>query len=386
MKIKKIILIFFIFILTGCYDNKELNNIAILTATEINKIDNNFIINAQVVNPQAPDKSSNIEAPFIIYTGTGKTIQEAYRQIKLSSSRYLYPEHLQIVIINENIAKEDITQILDFYLRDPSIRTEFNVLIGKDENILSTTTPIDQISSSSILKTLETNNRFLGVSNLTTLNELTIMSLNPNTEIILPSIKIDNVEEESDTTENTNSTKVNSMYKLSGLAIFKDNKLLDYLTNNESLSYNIIKNHISSSIITYECEKDKYLSAEIISSKSKITTKNKKINLDINIKATINESACNLKLNNNKNIKLLESNLETYLENNISKDINNIRNKYNSDVFGFLDEIYKHDYKTYLKVKDNWYNDTYKTIPININTKINIISKGNIMEGNNEKN
>lgn len=386
MKIKKIILVFSIFILTGCYDNKELNDIAILTATEINKIDNNFIINAQVVNPQAPDKSSNIEAPFIIYTGTGKTIQEAYRQIKLSSSRYLYPEHLQIVIINENIAKEDITQILDFYLRDPSIRTEFNVLIGKDENILSTTTPIDQISSSSILKTLETNNRFLGVSNLTTLNELTIMSLNPNTEIILPSIKIDNVEEESDTTENTNSTKVKSMYKLSGLAIFKDNKLLDYLTDKESLSYNIIKNHISSSIITYECEKDKYLSTEIISSKSKITTKNKKINIDINIKATINESACNLNLNNNNNLKLLESNLSTYLKNNISKDINTIRSKYNSDVFGFLDEIYKHDYKTYLKVKDNWYNDTYKTIPINVNTNINIISKGNIMEGNNEKN
>ena len=386
MKIKKIILLFTIFILTGCYDNKELNDIAILTATEINKINNNFIINAQVVNPQAPDKSSNIEAPFIIYTGTGKTIQEAYRQIKLSSSRYLYPEHLQIVIINENIAKEDITQILDFYLRDPSIRTEFNVLIGKDENIISTTTPIDQISSSSILKTLETNNRFQGVTNLTTLNELTIMSLNPNTEIILPSIKIDNINDESDTTQNTDSTKVNSMYKLSGLAIFKNNKLLDYLTDNESISYNIIKNHISSSIITYECEKDKYLSAEIISSKSKITTKNQKINIDINIKATINESACNLNLNHNNNLKLLENNLSTYLENNISNDINTIRNKYNSDVFGFLDEIYKHDYKTYLKVKDNWYNETYKTIPININTKINIISKGNIMEGNNEKN
>lgn len=386
MKIKKIILLFTIFILTGCYDNKELNDIAILTATEINKINNNFIINAQVVNPQAPDKSSNIEAPFIIYTGTGKTIQEAYRQIKLSSSRYLYPEHLQIVIINENIAKEDITQILDFYLRDPSIRTEFNVLIGKDENIISTTTPIDQISSSSILKTLETNNRFQGVTNLTTLNELTIMSLNPNTEIILPSIKIDNINDESDTTQNTDSTKVNSMYKLSGLAIFKNNKLLDYLTDNESFSYNIIKNHINSSIITYECEKDKYLSAEIISSKSKITTKNQKINIDINIKATINESACNLNLNHNNNLKLLENNLSTYLENNISNDINTIRNKYNSDVFGFLDEIYKHDYKTYLKVKDNWYNETYKTIPININTKINIISKGNIMEGNNEKN
>ena len=386
MKIKKVLLIFTFLLLTGCYDNKELNDIAILTATEINKIDDNYIINAQVVNPQAPDKSTNIQAPFVIYTGTGKTIQEAYRNIKLSSSRYLYPEHLQVLIINEKVAKEGITQILDFYLRNPAIRTEFNVLIGKNENILETTTPIDQISSSSILKTLETNNRFLGVSNLTTLNELTIMSLNPNTEIILPSIEINNQIAESDNTENTNNTKPSSMYKLSGLAIFKDNKLLDYLSDSSSISYNIIKNKIDSSIITYPCAKDKYLSAEIIKSNSKITTKNQKIKIDIKIDTTINESSCNLKLNNNKNIKKLENDLTRYLNNKILNDLNDIRMKYNSDVFGFLDEIYKHDYKTYLKVKDNWYDNIYQNMHININTKVNIISKGNIMEGINEKN
>ena len=62
MKIKKILVIITILLLTGCYDNKELNNIAILSAVEINKIDNNFIINAQIVNPQSPDKTINIQA------------------------------------------------------------------------------------------------------------------------------------------------------------------------------------------------------------------------------------------------------------------------------------------------------------------------------------
>ena len=56
---KKIFLLFLIFLLTGCYDQKELNTIAIMTATEINKIDDEFIINAQVVNPQSSDKTVN---------------------------------------------------------------------------------------------------------------------------------------------------------------------------------------------------------------------------------------------------------------------------------------------------------------------------------------
>ena len=386
MKIKRIILLLIIISLTGCYDSKELNNIAILTATEINKVDDNYIINAEVVNPQAPDKQATKASPFIIYTGTGKTIQEAYRQIKLSSSRYLYPEHLQVLIINENLAKQDISEVLDFYLRDPSIRTEFYILIGRDKDILSITTPIEEISSSSINETIKTNNRFQGVTNLTTLNELTIMFLNPNNEIILPSIKLKNKKKESDTEENINNTKTDTMYELSGLAIFKDNKLLGYLDNNQSISYNILKNQVKSSILTYQCEKDNYLSAEIIDSKSKITIKNNQININVEANTTINESNCNLKLNENKNISSLEKDLAIYLKNNLENDINYIRDNYNSDVFGFLDEIYKHNYKEYLKIKDNWYKDTYKNYPINITTKINIVSKGNIMEGYNEKN
>ena len=321
MKIKQIIIIITLFLLSGCYDQKELNKIAILTATEINKIDDEYVINAQVVNPQAPDKTTNIEAPFFIYTGKGKSIQEAYRQIKLSSSRYLYPDHLRIVIINESIAKEDISQILDFYLRDPSIRTEFNVLIEKNNDIISTITPLNQISASSIIDILKINNNYLGVSNNTTLNEMAISYLNPNTEIILPSIKLNNQSKEKDTEENTKSTKINSIYELSGLAIFKDNKLQGYLTNKESITYNMIKNNIENSILTYECEKNKYLTLEIITSKSKITTKNKKINIDLSIQATINESSCSTKLNNKKNIEIIEHNLEKYLNNNIKNDI-----------------------------------------------------------------
>ena len=196
--IKKIFLIIIILLLTGCYDQKELNTIAIMTATEINKIDDQFIINVQVVNPQSSDKTVNIQAPFIIYTGKGKTIHEAYREIKRQSSRFLYPNHMQILIINENLAKENISQIIDFFLRVPDIRTEFNVLIGKNENILNITTPIDDVSGISILETMKTNNKYLGVTNFVTFNDLANMNLNKNLQIVIPSIEAVNYQEKSE--------------------------------------------------------------------------------------------------------------------------------------------------------------------------------------------
>ena len=383
--IKKILLLLIIFLLTGCYDQKELNTIAIMTATEINKVDNEFIVNAQVVNPQSKD-TVNVQAPFIIYEGKGKTIHEAYRQIKLQSSRYLYPNHMQILIINENIAKEDISQIVDLFLRIPDIRSEFNVLIGKNDNILSITTPIDDISSTSILDTMETNNKYLGITNFVTFNEFANMDLNKNLEVILPSIEAIDYTEEATTTTNTEKTKIESLYKLNNLAIFKNNKLLGYLTKDESITYNLIKNKAKSILITNECEENKYMTVEATDIKSDINTKNKEINIKIEMTGNINETMCSIKLNDEKNIKKIEENLNKYIENKINTSINNIRKNYNSDIFGFLDLIYKKDYNNYKKIKDTWYESEFQNIKINIKSSINIIGKGNVLEGNNEKN
>ena len=383
--IKKIFLLLITFLLTGCYDQKELNSIAIMTATEINKVDNEFIVSAQVVNPQSKD-TVNVQAPFIIYEGKGQTIHEAYRNIKLQSSRYLYPNHMQILIVNQNLAKEDISQIVDFFLRIPDIRSEFNVLIGKTNNILSITTPIDDVSATSILDTMETNNKYLGITNFVTFNELANMDLNKKLEIILPSIEAIDYTEESTTTANTEKTKIESLYKLDNLAIFKDNKLLGYLTKDESITYNLIKNKAKSILITNECEKNKYMTVEATDIKSDISTKNKEINIKVEMTGNINETMCNIKLNDEKNIKKIEKDLNKYIEDKITKSINNIRKTYNSDVFGFLDLIYKTDYETYKKIKDTWYEKEFQNIKINIKTSINVIGKGNVLEGNNEKN
>lgn len=383
--IKKIFPILIIFLLTGCYDHKELNTIAIMTATEINKIDDQFIIKAQVVNPQSAD-TVNVQAPFIIYEGKGQTIHEAYRDIKAQSSRYLYPNHMQILIVNEKLAKEDISQIIDLFLRIPDVRTEFNVLIGKNDNILSITTPIDDVSSTSILDTMETNNKYLGITNFVTFNEFANMDLNENLEVILPTIEAVDYTEESTTTANTEKTKIESLYKLGNLAIFKDNKLLGYLTEDESITYNLIKNKAKSILITTECEKNKYMTVEATDIKSDISTKNKEITIKVEMTGNINESMCSIKLNDEKNIKKIEKELNEYIKNKIETSINDIRTNYNSDIFGFLDLIYKKDYNTYKNIKDNWYDQEFQNIKINIKASIDIIGKGNVLEGNNEKN
>lgn len=381
-----IIIIPLLFLLTGCYDYKELNSISILSATEINKIDDEFIVSAQAVNPQAPDKTSNAQAPFIIYTGRGKTIQEAYRSIANESSKFLYLNHIQILIINEKIAKESLDEIIDYYMRSSAIRTEFYVLIGRDDNILDIITPINDISSASIKESIENNLKYLGTTSDITFNELVSIMLDENSEIVLPSIKLINDSKEGENVENTEETKVNTKYELSNLAIFKDDKLIGYLDEEQSKTYNILQNKINNTILTYECDKDKYMSVEIIDSKSSMDVSNKKANIKVKLSGNLNEYNCSKSLDNKKTIEQIEKEFEQKLTETITKNINEVRTEYNSDIFGFLDNIYKKDYKTYKTIKNNWYNSNYQDLELSVKVDLTVIAKGKVMEAINEKN
>ena len=374
-------------LLTGCYDYKEINSISIASATEITKENGEYITTIQAINPQAPDKTTVTQAPFVIYSEKGKTLQEAYRKISLKSSRFLYSSHLQLLIINEELAKEDITEIIDFYIRNPAIRTEFYVVIGKDKNILKIITPIDEISSSSIKESIETNAKYLGSISKVTFNEFVNMTKNPNLEIVLPSIELIEKEKktEGEKIENTENTTPKNYYKLTGLAYFKNNKLKGYLSTEESKNYNIITNNIKNTIITYECQKNKYLTTEITSSKSKIKIDNNNIYILVNLTGNINESLCNYQLKKEETINKIEHDLSTHLEKELTNNINKMKNEYNIDAYGFLDNIYKHDYTTYKKIKNSWYQDIYKNYKINVSVNIDLVEKGNAMEEINEK-
>lgn len=399
--------------LTGCYDYREMNTLAIVSATEINKIGDEYQVSVQAINPQAPDKTAVPQAPFIIYTGTGKTIQEAYRSITLSASRFMYSNHLDLLIINEKIAKENISDLIDYYIRNPGIRTEFYVLISKDDNILSVTTPIDEISSASIKESIENDYKYYGVSSRTTFSEFVNMNLNPNQEIVLPTIELvkdtptedKNINEEknnnkdinnnkfnqeendsnSTSNKNTEKTEIKNKYLLGGYAIFKNNKLVGYLNNKESINYNIITNNIKNTIITYECSKNKYLAIEITDSSSSIKTKNNKVSIDINLRGNINESHCDIDITKNKNIKKISHDIEKKLNKEITNDILNVRNNYHTDIYNFKNIIYKYDYLYYQKIKNN-YDEAYQNLDISVKTNILLVEKGNILEVINEKN
>lgn len=389
---KKIILLLLpIFILTGCHNYRELNELAIATAVEVDKINDEFHLLVQVANPKNQNDASSANQPqFVTYEATGKTVQEAFRNIVNESSRKIYGMHVQLLVITEDIAKEDLVSMLDFFFRNVEIRKEFYVVLDtskSDDKLLKVLTPVTNLSSKSILDSLETNNKFMGVSNLVTFNDLMDTYLDDNKELVLPTIYMEGSYEEGKNEEILKETDSETKLFLGNMAVFKDEKLVGYLSKEESIVVNLLKNELQDALITHECGKNKYTTEEITLDKTDIKIDLEKLKVTINIKGSgyIAEYGCEGDLTKGKTIKNINDELNKYIENMVSESIKSINTNYNTDIYNFKDMIYKQDYKFYNKIKDNYYDEVFKKLTYEIKSDFTLQGKGNIVGGTYEK-
>lgn len=382
---KKLLLILItLTFLTGCYNYRELNDLAIVTAVSISKEKDNYNIAVQVVNPKKDqDTSSSNEPDFIVYKSKGETLQAAFESLVKESPKRMYKTQMQILIIDEKMAKNNIKEVFEYLARNPEIRNEFNVLIGKSDNILETLTPLNNLSSQNILDSLKASSKYLGNTNLLTFNELLSDYQNEKTEMAIPVIKLTSQKNKDDknTEKILEKTTTTTAIVLDNISIFKDNKLIGYLSTKETVSYNFINNNITLTNIKKDYPNNKYIAYKILKSKSKLEVTPKKHTITLTIKgnAEINEATYNIDLSKEKNIKKLEKSLNKRLEKMITSSFNSTRKKYNSDIYGFEDLYYKKDPKYYNKIKKDWDSKEFQKIKLKVKSNIKIVEQGNIL-------
>lgn len=389
-KIKLILLILPIFLISGCSNYRELNDIAIVSALGIDKSENGYKMVVQVMNTkkEGQDTNSSGQQPkFTTYKTEGNTIQKMLRDTVLESPRRLYMSHMQLLIISEDLAKESINDILDWFARDSESRKQFYVLISRNdqtEEILNTLTAIETLNSKKIVNNVNTDNRFLGVAEDTTFENILSIYLNDKQEMLLPSIKTIGPTNEGEENSNIEQSSPDTKILLAPMAVFKNDKLVGYLTEEESIAMSFIKNKIDTTIIEYKCNNEDYIASEIINSKTKLEVsskgKNPELTIKINGSANINEINCHYNLEDHQVINKVENMLNKKVEKMIKKSIKDINKKYNSDIYGFEDIFYKDDPKYYQKIKNHWSNGSYSNLNIKVNSNIKLLEKGTILK------
>jgi len=387
-KLKYLVLLISALLLTGCYNYQELNDLAITTALSIDydSETENFKVMAQVINPvKEQDAKSSTETSFINYKSEGKSLREAVRLIIMDSPKKLYGSQLQVVILSENVLDERLPDIIDFFIREPELRSEFKILIAQNDEALkgiAIQTLLDDLSSSNILDSLETQADKLGITTVITLNDLTNMYLNPHLEIVLPSMMVDGNIENGTEKNNLSSTDNETTIKISTTGVFKDNKFLGYLTEEESKTLNLIRGDITNTIISMDIE-DGFIVFEPnkIETKVEAVVKENTVKITVGGLAKIKEITGNADLNSPEEIKKLQEKFNKLTEEMVKNTFESIRETYNTDVFKFRDLYYKTDYKYFKENCSNWYDDIFPNLTLEVKSEIELYEKGNTLGG-----
>lgn len=387
-KIKILLFLGLIFMMTGCYNYRELNQLAITSAIGIDKKGDDYEVSIQVMNTQkqgSDNNSSGNQPKFITYKMKGKTLQEAFRNIVLESPRRLYANHINLMIISEDVAKEGIYDVLDLFFRDSELRKQFSVLISrnaKSYDVLEILTPLETLNAKNITDSLIADNQFLGVSEVITFEQLMNSYLNQRIDLAIPTVEIVGDLKEGESTENLEESSPKTKAVLGGYSIFKDDKLIGYLSNKESINLSFVRNKIENTIINYKCDNKNYMAIEVVNSKTEVAAKKNKPEITIKVsgQANINEINCQVDLTKDKTISDLEKAINNEIEKQISSTIKKINKEYNADVYGFEDLFYKKNPKYYKKLKNKYGDQFLNNIDIKVKSDINLFAKGNLLK------
>lgn len=381
---KIIVFLIMLFGLTGCYNYRELNDLGIVSGISIAKVDEGYELTVEVVNTRKEtDASTGNETAFVIYKNTSDSLQEGFRRLINEAPKKMYGAQIELLILDESLAREDLKNIVDFLSRDPEIRSEFYVIVGKSDDILEITTPLVKISSKNIVQSLMANNKYLGSTNLVTFHDLIDNYLNDKIDLALPAIKLVGNTDSGKEIDNLEVSNNEAFSLLDNMAVFKDNKLVGYLTEEESKVYNLVMGNLKTTLVKTDFEDDEYVINEMvgIDCKVDVNPKKNKVSITVEGKAAISEANYSGDLESDKTIKKIQKALNKYTEEIVEKSIYDTIDKYDADIYGFEDMFYKKDAKYYKdNIKENW-DEIFHNLDIDVKSKIEIFEKGNLNGG-----
>lgn len=380
-----VVIMFSFVLLTGCWNRREMNDLALVMAMSIDKAERGYEVSVQVVDPGeiASKQGSTLRSPVIVYSETGEHIFEAIRKMTKITPRKLYFSHLQMLVLGESLAKEGIAKPLDFFARDHEFREDFFVVVSKNrqgKDILETLTSLEKIPANKMYSSLQTSQRSWAPTYAVALDELINGIASDGQQPVLTGITVNGDLAKSSTRENVERSHPYARLQYEDIAVFKKDKLLGWLNERESKGFNYITNHVKSTVGPVDCPGGGKFGVEIIRSKSrmngKVTEGKPSVTVSLNIEVNIGEVFCQADLTDPETIKKMEEETEKVNIEIMEAAVTKAK-MLRSDIFGFGEVIHRTDPKAWKKLKSHW-DEHFASMDVEIQSDVRIRRTGTV--------
>lgn len=373
--------------LTGCWNRRELNDLAIAVAIGIDKAENHqYQVSVQVVDPGevAANNKTMTRTPVTLYQAKGQTIFEAIRKMTTVSPRTIYSAHLRMLIIGEELAKEGIGDALEYMSRYYEHRTDFYIAIARETTAASTLkimTHLEAIPANQMFSSLQTSQKEWAPTASITLDQLIMDIVSKGKEPVVTGLRLRGNREVGKSRKNVEEIASPAQLQYSGLAVFRKDKLIGWLNQAQSRAYSFIHNDIHNTVGVINCPEGGKMTLEVI--RSKTTPKAKLVNgkpemhLGIRTEVSIGEVLCKIDLTQKSSIYELERQGEEMVSASVERTIKEVQKKYKVDIFGFGEFVHR-AYPVYWKQVEKEWDTVFQTMPVKSEVVLKIRQTGTV--------
>ncbi len=374
-----IILFSLTFLLSGCWNNVDLSEIAIVTAVGFDRTDRgDILLTLQMVKPGTIKAISqgSTEDPVWVYSSTGETVFTAIRNQLTTLNRKAYFSHVQLMIIGEEVAREGVTDIFDLFERDKETERMADLLITRGitaREVLQAQSELENIPALHIRSILKNNDALAKIKKTTFFDAVRRIRIRGNSLAIGVIQKQENKDSQEDSggkKQDEGKLEIKDL-KIEGTAVIKKGKLKGYLDPFETRGLIFAIDEVQSGIINVDnpLEVGKKVAFEIVKSSGNIKgeVRDDELKLMIEVKASgrMADQQGKGDLTTPEMVKEMESRVKAVIKKNIQDAVDKAQQDYQSDFFRFVKIVYGDYYEYWEKIKDNW-EEVFSNAPVEI--------------------
>ncbi|WP_027339592.1 Ger(x)C family spore germination protein [Halonatronum saccharophilum] len=399
MRAKVILIIMFIlvgFLLGGCGEPREVDELGIVTLTAVDWLEQEekYKIMVQIISPErSPGGLGGGEPDIWNYSATGDTLMQASKNIRTASSQDLAFFHSRLIVIGKTAAQKGLREVVDFFARNREIRYNSWVLVGDKEasNLLEVVPRKEGFLAQEIEGIIENNENDWSKASPIILKDLLIKLALPHYDETIarltahyPKLPPEATYQQQDLMEGLPAEE-KRVIAISGMGVFKSGKLQGWADRVETRGFLWVTDDVEGGALidTVGVGEKSMFSAELLDSSSSLEAVIEEgslyYRLDINAAVQLTEAVTNLDMGDLDNIQKVESYIAKEIEKEVKAVLRLAQIEYGADIFGYGDLVYRNHPREWEELKEDW-EEIFPTVTTAINIDVTIERLGMISQ------
>lgn len=303
------------------------------------------------------------------FQGIGGTLAEAMHDMEERIGKNIHFGQIKVVIIGQKAGERGISPIIDALSRLPEIKTNVPIYVTKGEakKIITQKTHEDTITAN-VIDNMVLRQIYAGMHPVVYLAHIADeLSSKHN---VVPVLGVINTSEKINVSDS-------SIFKLDGMAVFREDKLIGYLDQKITLGYQYIKGDAKVFTTPVRLRDGHKATLRLHGCKSKIktviTNGKPEVYINLDVKSILMDITGERDfLKNPELLQELESLHEKMVKDTVNETIRAAKDDVKIDFLGVGDVIYRQHPKEYEKIKDKW-QELFLDVPIKVT--VNVIVK-----------